>query len=307
MKSLSCKPLAKAAAIIAASLCAAGCERNQARAGWWEGERERIELSHQLELKKYRFEQSAGNDLAELEKLRAVAAQSAGAMKSLRQQRVTLSQQVESLEGQWAGFRESAIRSQRQRAMGKTFDELRLATGRSFKSVAVVGIDDSGVTIRHAEGSARLRFADLDAKQQTFFGLEADLALAAREKEKMSAAEYEQWIATRMASIEGKNDAIAAAARRDELAAQQRRAVLAEQQLAAFKARPLGQPASSFGNRSWSSSYYPSYRSNRSTYRSNYYNTPDSYGSCQSVAPIQSYRDTSRRRHISDTTNPTNP
>lgn len=308
MKPLSCKPLAKAAAIIAASLSSAGCERDQAQTGWWQGERERIELSHLLELKKFRFEQVAGNDLEELETLRAAAAQSARVLKSLRQQQVTLIQQIESLHGQWSGFKEAAIRSQRQRAMGKTFDELRLVSGRSFQAVSVMGIDDSGVTIRHADGSARLRFSDLDAGQQTFFGLEADLAQAAREKEKMSAAEYERWVDTRMASFEGKNDAAAEAIRREELAVQQRRAALAEQQLAAFKARPLGQPASSFGNRSWSSPSYSSYRSNRPTYRYIYdNNTPDSYSTCRPVSPIQIDRVTSRRQHFPDSTNSPNP
>jgi hypothetical protein len=308
MKPLSRTPFAKVAAILAASLCAAGCERDQAQAGWWQRERERIELRHQLELKKYRFEQAGSHDLEELETLRAAAAQSSAAIKSLRLQQMTLSHQVESLQGQWAGFKEATIRSQRQRAMGRTFEELRLVSGRSFQAVSVMGIDDSGVTIRHADGSARLHFADLDAGQQTFFGLEADLAQAAREMEKTSVAEYERWVDTRMASLEEKSDASAEAIRRDELAVQQRRAALAEQQSVAFKARPLGQPASSFGNRSWSSPSYSGYRSNRPTYRYIYYNNaPDGYSPCRPVAPIKIDRVNPRHQHFSDIPNPTKP
>ncbi len=261
-----------------AALLAVGCGRNQDRADWWQGEQQRIELSQQLELKKYRFEQAHSRDFKQLEKLRCSTTEAAASLKSLRQQRLTLGDQIESLEGQWAGFREATIRDQRQSAMRKTFDKLTSASGRTFVDVSVVSIDDSGVTIRHVDGSARLRFADLDAGQRVFFGLEADLALAAEQQETRDVADYERWVEARMVVIDEKKLKDAESARREDLEIRRLRSQAAAQLAANSSVRPLAQPATSVGNRSWSySSAYSNYRVRRPTYRYVYYNNTPTY------------------------------
>ena len=55
------------AAVAAAAALSVSCERGGRQAEWWEGERERIEFSQQLELKKYRLEQVYTEDFEELD------------------------------------------------------------------------------------------------------------------------------------------------------------------------------------------------------------------------------------------------
>lgn len=261
-----------------AALLVGGCRENPDRVGWWQDEQQRIELTHQLELKKFRFEQAYSRDFEQLQALRHSSKQAVSALKSLRQQRLALGDEVGSLEGQWAEFRDSTIREQRQHAMAKTFEKFSSVTGRTFAAVTVAAIDDSGVTIRHTDGSARLRYTDLDASQRVFFGLEADLALAAEKKETQDAADYERWIETRMVAIAEKKQSDSENARREELANQRTRAALAAQVASASAARPLARPATNVGDRSWSySNSYTNDRSYRPTYRYVYYNTPSYY------------------------------
>lgn len=309
MRLFRSKPFAPAVAVAIASGLAMGCGRNQPQTGWWEGERERIELSHQLELEKFRFEQVSSNDCQELERLRGETNRFSNTLKALREQRAGLCQQIESLQGQWAGFKEGVIRTQRQRAIGKTFETFNLVSGRRYQAVSVTAIDDAGVTIRHQDGSARLRFADLTDDQQVFFGLEADLAVVAQAKESRDAAAYERWIASRIAASETKDEADAEIARRREQATRERRIQLAAQQLAAFKARPLAQPASSFGGRSWRSDSYSGYRSRRPTYRYVYYNNSNnsSCGYSPPEVPAESLRRVVRDFYFPEANTPSSP
>jgi len=274
------KQLASGAAVIVAAFLAAGCGKNQDRADWWQGEQQRIELSQQLELKKYRYGQAYSRDFEQLEKLRRSASVTGPLLKSLRQQRLALGERIASLEGEWAGFRESTIREQRQHAMSRTFEKFSLVTGRTFADVSVASIDDSGVTIRHADGSARLRFADLDAKQRVFFGLEADLALAAEQQETQDAADYERWVQARMVVIDEKKLKDSENARREELESRRLRVESAARLAANSNVRPLARPATNVGSRSWSySSAYSNYRAYRPTYRYVYYYNTPSYNS----------------------------
>lgn len=285
MISHSHQQFASGASVIVAALLAAGCGKNQDRADWWQAEQQRIELSQQLELKKYRFEQAYSHDLEQLESLRLMTTGNVALLKSLRKQHQAVSGKIESLEGQWAEFRESTIRQQRQHAMNKTFEKLSLASGRTFVDASVVSIDDSGVTIRHADGSARLRFADLDAKQRVFFGLEADLALAAEEQETRDAADYERWVEARMVVIDDQKLKDSENARRDELETRRLRVESAARLAANSNVRPLARPATNVGDRSWSySGAYSNYRAYRPAYRYVYYYNTPSYNYCQPSA-----------------------
>ena len=286
------RKLATCAAVTLAAFSLAGCGKDSDRAAWWQGEQERIGLGQQLELKNFRFEQACSDDLENLERLRQAAKETASMLDSLRQRRVSLGGEVESLERNRVAFRESMIRAQRQRATGKTFEALNLVSGRKFHDVSVASIDDAGVTIRHVNGSARLRFADLDAKQREFFGLEADLALVAEEKESRDAAAYGRWIDQQMAAARAKDEAVAKNVTREDLGARQARSLIAAQQVAASNARPLAQPSTSVGIRSWSSSgSYSNYRVNRPTYRYVYYSTPSyDYSPCLPQVSVQTGR-----------------
>jgi hypothetical protein len=140
--------------------------------------------------------------------------------------------------------------------------------------VSVAAIDDAGVTIRHADGSARLRFADLSPDQQVLFGLDAELASAAEESESMAAIAYEREIDSQMEVLQEQQRKNVEKARRDELYARQGSSRIAAQQADVSKERPLAQAATPFGGRSWGYSGYSTYRS---SYRYSGYRTYPTY------------------------------
>ena len=280
------KKLSGTVALGVVVLFSASCQRNENQAEWWQGEQERIALSHQVELKEYRFSKSHASGYEEMTKLRTLAKTNMNLIRDLNQRRIALDVEVELLEGEFVGFKQSSIQGQRDRAIGRTFDTMILPSGRTFMQVKVAAIDDAGVTIRHAEGSARMSFSDLNSEQQVLFGLEMDLALVAEKKELESSVDYERAVDRQLVAMKAREKLIAEAARREDQSLQANRARVASQQIASSSVRPLAQPATSFGNRSWSSSsYYSTYRSYRPTYRYVYYGSPSYVQPCPSVSP----------------------
>ncbi len=268
-----------------AVLLSVSCQRSEDQAEWWQGEQERITLSHQVELKEYRFSKSQASGCEEIVKMRPLIRTNMDLIRNLNQQRITLEDEIGLLEGELASFKQSAIPRQRDRALGRTFETMVLPSGRTFMQVKVAAINDAGVTIRHAEGSARIKFSDLNSEQRAFFGLEMDLAVAAEKKELESAVDYERAIDSQLAAMKTQDKLTAEAARREEQYLQSNRARVASPQIASSSVRPLAQPATSFGNRSWSSSgYYSTYRSYRPAYRYVYCNSPSYTRPCPSIS-----------------------
>ncbi|MEO7100975.1 MAG: hypothetical protein ABI162_16580 [Luteolibacter sp.] len=263
--------LGVATAILA--VLSSGCDKSGNDAAWWQGEQLRLQLSRDLELKEYRFQQSAGNDLPEFEKLRASNKAGKLRLQKLVEMRALLSDEVESTQQQFAAMQKHFIESQRQKAVGQKFKVLNSSSGRQYQDVAVVSVDDSGVAIRHADGTARLRYADLDAKQRAFFGLEEGSALAAENEERVQAAAYERWIDANVAINQEKQTRAAELASRDTQQAKRSRNLMASRQTASANVSALGQPSRSFGGYS---GHYLSYRSSPS-YRYVYYYNPSSY------------------------------
>jgi len=283
---------ARNAAAILAAWCAVGCDGDRHVADWWRGEQERLELGQRLKLQQFRCDQANFREFEEFQKLRQSTGQTATLLNSLRHQQLALAGEVESLQGQWAEFRESTLRHQRQRAIGWTFETFTMVSGRTYEKVSVASIDDAGVTIRHTDGSARLRFADLNADQRLFFGLEEDLMLAAADRETENAAAYEHWIDERMASLERDKAEASEISRRDELAAARLRESRANQLLAAANARALAQPAKTVTSRSWSDyDRYSGYGAYRPTFYRYVYYPQSNYGSCNSSSSRQAVVD----------------
>ena len=271
-------------ALAVAVFFSVSCQRNENQAEWWQGEQERIALSHQVELKEYRFSKSHPSGDEEVTKLRILAKTNMDLIRDLSQRRIAVEGEVERLEGEFVGFKQSSIQGQRHRAMGRTFESLVLPSGRTFKQVKVAVIHDAGVNIRHSEGSARIKFSDLNSEQQVLFGLEMDLAVAAEKKELESAVDYERAIDSQLAEMKVREKMNTETAQRKEQSLQARRARIASQQVASANVRPLAQPATSFGNRIWdSSSSYSTYRSDRPTYHYVYYSSPRDVQPCQSA------------------------
>lgn len=258
---------------LAVALLAAGCGKRDGNAAWWQGEQQRMELSHQVALKQFRLQRLESVDFAELVKLRASNLEKAVSLKSLKQQRSALRDESDDMQRSLAEFRETFLREHRNRAIGSSFPELTTVTGRMFRDVTVASIDDAGVAIRHTDGTARLKYQDLDSKQQLFFGLEAELAVAAVDRESRDRAAYDRWMDDQMAVVLEKNERLAENTARDERLASENRQRLASQ-ITAAKVNPLAKPATSFGSGSsrYASSFGSYYR--RSNYRYVYY-TPN--------------------------------
>ncbi len=266
---------------LAGGFLAVGCRDKTAATVMWEGEQERVVLEQQLALKKFRFENSYRKDSEALTVVRQALAADKEFLLSLRETRASLLAEVTAMEASREEFRLAAIRTQRERAIGTAFPNFELASGRKLEGVTVASIDDAGVTLRHAYGSARVGPGDLAPQQRVFFGLEEDLSLAALQKESRNSAEYEQWVEQQMVTIGEKRERAAELARRDQQDAKQKRDEVTARTLASAKARPLGQPASHVG--SGYSSYASSYRTYRPTYR--YYYT-QSYVPSSYVVPL---------------------
>lgn len=250
-----------------------GCRESGSDAAWWQGEQQRLELSKNLELKEYRYQQTAGGDVAEFEKL--CASNHSGKLRrsELVQNHFALSAEIESMERQLVALREDSIQNQRQIALGKKFKQFSVSSGRTYVDVSVAMIDDAGVTLRHADGSARLTYSDLDDAQRRFFGLEESSSLAAHEQEKRQALAYEQWIDSSVAVVRAKTERDSFSAKQDEEVARRARTMLAANQTSYSSTRALAQPAKSFGGYSRS---YSSYR--RPSYRYVYYDNCNNYG-----------------------------
>lgn len=262
------------------SLLSVGCKKDQSQAEWWQGEQERIALLHQVELKQYRVTQSNFNGFEELKRLAGLAQDRTGYLASLGRQRQALTDELALLERNWIDLQETTIRNQRNRSIGRTFKSFESASGRKFQEVSVAAIDDAGVTIRHRDGSARLRYADLNPEQQVLFGLDADLASAAEQKESMAAIAYEREIDGQMLVLQEQEKKNAEKVRHDELASKRNSSLLAAQQVDTSMARPLAKAATPFGGRSWGNSGYSSYRS---SYRYSSYRSYPSYPSYRYV------------------------
>ena len=271
-------------ALTVAVFFSVSCQRDENQAEWWQGEQERIALSHQVELKEYRFSKNQVSGHEEMVKMRLLIKTNMDLIRNLNQQRITLKDEVGLLESEFASFKQSAIPRQRDRALGQTFETMVLPSGRTFMQVKVAAINDAGVTIRHAEGSARIKFSDLNSEQQAFFGLEMDLAVAAEKKEFESAVDYERAVDSQLAAMKGREKLNTETAQRKDQSLQARRAQIASRQIASTNVRRLAQPATSFGNRTWDSfSSYSTCRSYRATYRYVYYSSPRDVQPCQSA------------------------
>lgn len=255
---------------LSVALLAAGCGKRDGNAVWWQGEQQRMELSHQVALKQFRLQRLESVDFAELMKLRASNQEMAVSLKSLKQQHSALKDESDAMQRGLAEAREIFLRDHRNRAIGRSFSELITVTGRKFRDVTVASIDDAGVAIRHTDGTARLKYQDLDSKQQLFFGLEAELAVAAVDRESRDRVAYDRWMDGQMAVVLEKNERLAENAARDERLASENRQRLASQ-ITAAKVNPLAKPATTFG--SGSSRYVTSFGSDyrRSNYRYVYY------------------------------------
>lgn len=306
------------AAAIAVAIFGVGCGRHEDSGAWWRGEQERLELSHQLALKEYRHSQFGADHFADLQALKESNKELAASRLQLTTRKLALSQEIAGLQQDFSSFCVSTLRDYRGKVVGQKFPELGLISGKTYRDVKIAAIDDAGVTIRHADGSARLGYEDLDSDQRMRFGLEEGLALAAVEKEAQQASQYEKWIDQRMLLVQERESRIAEENKNAELAASRVRSLLASSSSVSSNPWNLSKSATAFSSRS--TSYNSVYRSAYSPYRSRYryvYYVPSCYRpyrpnncvtSCHRVTPRHVTRtDGSHRTSFANTNLSYNP
>jgi hypothetical protein len=257
--------LRAAAALL--TLSAVSCDRGREQAVWWQLEQQKIAVSHELELANLRYQKASPDFQKELNGLMEVITLHQDALVGLKKRCQELAAETEAFEQQRGELYKSVLMERRQKVNGMKFDRLSLSSGRVFEEVSVVATQDSGVSIRHADGTARLRFSELDASQQNFFGLDEKMASLAQIQEARDAAEYERWVDQRMVAIQQ--------AEKKELAARPKKSPerVHVPSVASANVSPLAQPASRFGSgyrRYWRSSSARPYR-----YRYVYYSQPE--------------------------------
>jgi hypothetical protein len=258
----------------AASILLTSCGDDGLKSEIASGEHQLIELEHRLKLLEYRAGQTDFASGGELGTITGNLTELADRERHLVALRADLLETTAQLENQLADTKTRAARAlqeQRDRAIGREIDPLVVRDGRSFAKVRVVSVDDGGVSIRHENGAARLRHADLTVAQQMEFGMDSLLAAAAERKERAENAAYEQWLNAETARVESEESRKAPELPRT-LAASGATSRRLGDTSATARTSLLSQPARTFG--SGSIYRYSSYRSYQPTYRHVHYYQP---------------------------------
>jgi len=89
------------------------------------------------------------------------------------------------------------VETRRAEALGKPMETFRTMEGRIYRDVLITKIDGGGVSFKHADGAARLRFYELSPGQRKYFGLDEENALEVYRKEEERRAAYEKLVEIR--------------------------------------------------------------------------------------------------------------
>lgn len=258
--------------IVATSVLLTSCGKKGVDTVWWEGEQQRLELAQQLALQEFRLGQRDGDVTQELVVQERKNHHSSASLDSFSARRNALRGEIDAMESGMITMRENFLRSRREAVTGKTFETFTAWNGRTYHQMSVSSVDDAGVSIRHADGSARLRYRDLNDAQRQMFGLDAERALAATDQERADAVEYGRWIDRRMVAIREKEAERERLATASKLAAKTRLASNIDRTVVAANVSPLAKSASTFSSRG--SRYSSSYHRYRPSYSTYYYPVP---------------------------------
>ena len=89
------------------------------------------------------------------------------------------------------------VESRRAEALGKPMESFRTMEGRIYRDVVITRISAGGVSFKHADGAARLRFEELSPGQRKYFGIEEEEAAEVYRKEAERRAAYEMLVEER--------------------------------------------------------------------------------------------------------------
>lgn len=91
----------------------------------------------------------------------------------------------------------SAVQQRRAEETGKTYQVFETRLGWTYRDVTVTKITDAGISIIHADGTARLGYERLTPEQRETFGITKEGAEAMYAKEEKAQAAYEAQIAAK--------------------------------------------------------------------------------------------------------------
>lgn len=89
------------------------------------------------------------------------------------------------------------VETRRAEALGKPMETFRTMEGRIYQDVVITRINAGGVSFKHADGAARLRFDELSPGQRKYFGLDEETAAEVYRKEAERREAYEKLVAKR--------------------------------------------------------------------------------------------------------------
>ncbi len=171
----------------------------------------RVELEHKVaiaQLKADRMTRQTSQDTTPVEILPGLMAR----RSELSSRKIELEAEIRSLEDGLLLARATQLEEARSLMLGKDLPSLQSRAGRVYEQVKIVSIDDSGVQIRHASGSARLGCSELSESQWEQFGLDEGLAKAARLAEDRQRLAYEEGIDRELAATRKPTPAVMPAA-----------------------------------------------------------------------------------------------
>ncbi len=222
-----------------------GCESREGRAEFWINEREKIELLHKIELAEYRISQTPYGRFEDLERLSGLLSENESTLRSLRGRHASLTFEIARLETEIDTLVQTAAKQQRAHAQGMKFASLESRNGRVFEQVLVTSVDDAGVSIRHQDGSTRLRYGDLTDEQRLFFVMDEASALAAEDTERRNSLAYELSIEKELGVIRLDQERRAVERKREESGRIASRVMASS--MARKETSPLSRPATPFG------------------------------------------------------------
>lgn len=165
---------------------------------WLKLEAERVRLENQVKLLELRLSKVEGRDVDLSERSEGLDRE-VERRALLIERAALLKDEVAELDSRFAREREELLGILRGEAVGRSFERLAGARGRTFEEVVITRVTDVGIEFRHATGSARLAAADLTPEQHGWFGIDPGVSGEALQEEQAVARAYDKWVDERVA------------------------------------------------------------------------------------------------------------
>lgn len=184
---------------------------------WWDNQKIIIELEQRLELAHYKLEMTTKPEQLGTSELNSLSVEELReGIAAMDLQKRELAAEIADMRDGWVAFQSETLHRRRAAAMSEFSGDFHLPDGRVLRESRITKIEDGGVSVSHETGAARLRIGDFDEVQRAYFGLDAELASIAYEKERYQRIAYERWHEERSAANEEERRKLAEKKRDEE-------------------------------------------------------------------------------------------